>query len=804
MDKRVFLLAAILLPRLAAQQAPAPSPSQAPEIIPLTQIAPRSEELSHSLREISRRLPPASELADFEEQLRQQERVVRASLKETADILAASATIMEIREQARQWKAYGSPEARQRKTLSSWGSACDEAIALLSKELAVWQATLKSTERLDNVKSVLARIRQAVADIRALKGAAEERLRAILDLQGRVAKQALAIEGVQEDLRQATQRFQKRLLYPDARPIWGSPAAPAQTGESPSAPLGRSVERFYSSSAAFVEARKGLLGGTILFLAAAFAAIYRFSRAALKNRSSDPSILEASRLLRRPVSLAILVAAPMVFTTLPLARMSVVLLLIQMFLLPVLRLLPIVTGSSPRIVYFFSAFYAASGLVGVVEFDPVVERQLTAGLCATAILALALWGPLSRVHSSARHELTRRETLVIRGSLAALSFILLSNVLGFLLLSNLVRVALLISSYVGLVMYTLARVGATLFAAVLRARRLSSLSTVRLYEKGIVKWTTWALRAGALGCWAFVTLDLLALKNALLEAVAAALKARLGIGAFSISPGEILACACVLAFGYLIAGAIRFILREEILSRLRLSRGLPEGISNMFYYIALILVFLMSLSAAGVQLNKLTVLTGAIGVGVGFGLQNIINNFVSGVILQFERPIRLGDVLEVGPLSGEVSHIGLRASTIRTFQGADVIIPNSTFISSQVVNWTLSEARRRVDVVVGVESGAQPERVIEILAKVANDHPEVLKQPAPCALFQGFGDSTLQFALTFWADQSTHGRVRSEVAIGINAALSQAGIEIPCPQQDVRVRLLDSAVLQRGAAGGSE
>jgi small-conductance mechanosensitive channel len=193
------------------------------------------------------------------------------------------------------------------------------------------------------------------------------------------------------------------------------------------------------------------------------------------------------------------------------------------------------------------------------------------------------------------------------------------------------------------------------------------------------------------------------------------------------------------------------------------------------------------------------VLTGALGVGIGFGLQNVVNNFVSGLILQFERPIRVGDVLEVGGLSGEISHIGIRSSTMRTWQGAEVIIPNSAFVSDRVVNWTLSEAQRRVDLTVRVAYGTDPEYVIEILAGIANNHPEVLREPAPCAVFQGFGDSSLDFLLMFWATQTTHFRVRSEIAIKVNAVLRQTGIEIPFPRHDVLVRYAESRALQRAA-----
>ncbi len=136
---------------------------------------------------------------------------------------------------------------------------------------------------------------------------------------------------------------------------------------------------------------------------------------------------------------------------------------------------------------------------------------------------------------------------------------------------------------------------------------------------------------------------------------------------------------------------------RNLLSRFHLSRGLPELISSMLHYLLLLLVFFFAVNAGGVELNKFTVLTGALGVGVGFGLQNIVNNFVSGLILQFERPIHIGDVLDIDGTTGKVTRIGIRSSTVKTFQGAEVIIPNANFISGKVINWTLSESLRRAE-----------------------------------------------------------------------------------------------------------
>jgi small-conductance mechanosensitive channel len=195
-------------------------------------------------------------------------------------------------------------------------------------------------------------------------------------------------------------------------------------------------------------------------------------------------------------------------------------------------------------------------------------------------------------------------------------------------------------------------------------------------------------------------------------------------------------------------------------------------------------------------------------VGIGFGLQNVVNNFVSGLILLFERPIQVGDTIEVGGLTGEVRHIGPRSSTVRTADGAEVIVPNAMLVSDQVVNWTLSDRRRRVTVEVGVAYGTDPERMLEILRDVAEENRTVLDDPAPEAVFKGFGPSALDFALSCWIPRFEEGfSVRSALAIAICRKLREAGIEIPFPQQDLHLRSVDAPARDTLAAlgrGGGE
>jgi small-conductance mechanosensitive channel len=258
----------------------------------------------------------------------------------------------------------------------------------------------------------------------------------------------------------------------------------------------------------------------------------------------------------------------------------------------------------------------------------------------------------------------------------------------------------------------------------------------------------------------------------------------------------VLAFLLTLVGAFLLSRALRTLLEDELLPHLPAGRGVGNALTSTVHYTVLLLGFLLAISAAGVDLNKVSLLAGAFGVGIGFGLQNVVNNFVSGLILLYERPVQLGDMVEVGGTTGEVRRIGIRSSTIRTFQGAEVIVPNSNLISDRVVNWTFSDRRRRMDIKVGVAYGTDPERVIALLEGVAKGHPDVLEDPAPQALFVEFGDSSLNFELRAWtALFDTWMSTQSVLSVRVARVLAEAGIEIPFPQRDLHLRSADPKLL---------
>jgi small-conductance mechanosensitive channel len=205
--------------------------------------------------------------------------------------------------------------------------------------------------------------------------------------------------------------------------------------------------------------------------------------------------------------------------------------------------------------------------------------------------------------------------------------------------------------------------------------------------------------------------------------------------------------------------------------------------------------FLLAVSTLGFDVTKLTIMLSALGVGIGFGLQGVVNNFVSGLILLFERPVRTGDYVEVGGTWAEIKRIGLRATTVQTFDNADLIIPNGDLVNNQVTNWTLSSRKVRLTVQVGVAYGSNVSLVMEILMACADENSMVSKTPEPQVLFLNFGESSLDFELRVLVlDTDQRLLAKSELHQEIDRRFREANIEIAFPQRDLHLRSVDESV----------
>jgi potassium-dependent mechanosensitive channel len=375
---------------------------------------------------------------------------------------------------------------------------------------------------------------------------------------------------------------------------------------------------------------------------------------------------------------------------------------------------------------------------------------------------------------------------VRRALLALLVVALVSNLLGNVTLAIFLTRGVEGSVFLALVLWAGGIVAEGLVTALLASRTLQRVRAIAYHTSVLRQRLLRAIRVAAQITWVVGTLQLLGVLSPVLDAVRTALGAHLRVGALALSAGDVIAFVLTLVVSLVFARVVRALLEDDILSRLELPRGVPSVISAAANYGILLAGFLFAVSAAGLDLSRVTILAGAFGVGIGFGLQNVVNNFVSGLILLFERLLQIGDVIDVAGVSGRVRRIGIRSSTIETFDGAEVIVPNGTLIAERVTNWTASHQGRRIDVPVSILYGGQPEPVLALLKRVAAEHADVLRRPPPEALLAGFGPGTLDFILRVWVGYDRAITARSDLVVAVDAGLREAGIAVPVPPQQVR------------------
>jgi potassium-dependent mechanosensitive channel len=271
----------------------------------------------------------------------------------------------------------------------------------------------------------------------------------------------------------------------------------------------------------------------------------------------------------------------------------------------------------------------------------------------------------------------------------------------------------------------------------------------------------------------------LALRERLFRSAREILTAESSWGAIHVSLAEVLMFAVSVWAALLVSRFARFLLEEDVYTRFNMRRGMPYAISTMLNYTILIVGFLAGVGALGFDMTKFTILAGAFSIGVGFGLQNIFNNFVSGLILLFERPVKVGDVIQIEDASGIVEHIGIRASTVRTATGSEVIVPNGKLISERVVNWTFSSHERSIQLPIAVPIGTDLPHVIRVLEQVARDSGLIAGTPPPKAIVVRMGPDWLGLELHAWTERVERWmEIRSDLAVAAAAALAQAKIPV--------------------------
>ncbi len=511
-----------------------------------------------------------------------------------------------------------------------------------------------------------------------------------------------------------------------------------------------------------------------------------------KYKDINPRLLHTVfEVLSRPLStsfLIFLLSANMVYTDAPPVLITLIFFLL---LIPVMIILPLITIRQLNFyIYGLGVVYLLTLFLRLHLLDPGIQYLIILGAIIMSLLGINKFlkkNIIIRIfHRKPAKNFISLLFYIFSVFLvvAFFSIIIGYYTLGIFLFDNTIwsiyRFFLFYAAYVILDGFN---------EFMLNSDQVLKIKSIKKNKDEILSWVNTAIRLILVYYFLKEVFSLFRVEDQVKEFLISLWDFKISPGQLEFTLGNIFTLIITLWISNLLSKIISSVLEQDILKKFKFKRGIPKTISTLAKYAVLTIGFLIAVAAAGMELQSFTIILGALGVGIGFGLQDIINNFISGLILLFERPIQVGDTVQVDQLWGKVKSIGIRSSVIRAFDGSEVIVPNSMLISREVTNWTLSDQRRRLEIEVGVEYGTDLSKVLKILIDSAKKHKSVMEDPAPAAWFTGFGDSSINFKLVFWHPEFDGSlALKSEVAISVFDAFEKEGITIPFPQQDVYIK----------------
>jgi len=774
--------------------------------IPLAEVAARAAEIRSLLETQDAAITPSREVQTILERLPALGDELRVRLDQTAARLGTNPPLPVIEQLGAVWEATRARLKSWNDTMTQWTTRVEQERGRLATLRESWKRSREAAAVSGAPKVVLDQIDGVVSQLDAARTRLEARLSALLATQYRLALlQRRCDEGLSRVAQVRADRI-RRLGERDGPPLWSAVLWKGAASQAPAAArdvLG--AEQAVVGEVAREHATRIPLHA--LVFAGLVAMLWRGRRAARRWVADDPSAASVAEVWSRPISSALVLACVVVPWIYPEATPLLGRVVALIAIVPVLRLIrPSLDRVLAAALYVFGVLFLVDAIRSVLSTAPLFEHMLflaemmVASLVMIRLLTSARRAapPAAAATPAAGDKPTEADTdimaaaarrLVGRLLLAAFAGAFVLAGTGYVELGRLVGAGALGSSYYGLAILAAVQVARGLAGVLLRSRVFALLASVQQNRAVIERRIARVLRWAGVIAWIAATLDALTLLSAAVSGTRAMLAAQLGWGAIRISLGDVVVFGLTIWLAFVAAAALRLVLAEDVFPRVRMARGVPLALSAVIQYAVIFGGFTLALAALGMDLTKLTILASAFGVGAGLGLQTVVNNFASGLILLFERPIHLGDVVQVAGIAGEVRHIGVRATLVRTADGAEVFVPNSLLIAQSVTNWTYSDLRRRIVLPVRVAYGTTPQRVTELLTAIGVRHPQVSGEPAAAAVFMGFGENSLDFELRAWTDRLGDAEtIQSELADSVYAALNEARIDLPVPRRDVRLR----------------
>jgi len=755
----------------------------------VTEVPKKIEEVTVYLNNLETIILPASEIVKIE--------TTYVNFNNSMEELKQEADLDNLDKQfTRNLKDLRQRWSAKHQQVLEWQKIIEDRSNILNKEKAnfenikaTWKRTYDNAKKENAPKDLLESIRNVQKQLNKKGKALITRSNTLLTYQSKITELNIELGDIVETLDDALSKRRTEIFTRDAPPLW------AMVVESPdTASLTNQVEDIWvlykRSASNFMETRSEQLMFDLFLYVLFVLFVYGLKYFSRSIESDDNSIRFAIKLLDRPLAVSFLIF--LIFSSLFYADAPEVLksLFKIITLIPLLRILIHIINPILK-----PPLYGLAFLYVLNQFQRIAVTDSFLGRLALLLLTILLIAGLIWIIKKKVFEESIEGKKVLgfisfgnRVALTLIIFALLANILGYVSLADLLVSGTLNIIYIAILLITGAAVLNALIILFLQTKPAQKLRVVQYQHEKIQLTSRKIISFAVVVLWLGVVLNSYNIIDPVMEWISDTLSKKWVIGSFSIALENILIFIFSIWAAVQISRLVRFFLEGDILPRLKLPRGVPGAISSLTTYSILAFGIIVALIGIGLDLSKLTILVGALGVGIGFGMQDLVNNFISGLILIFERPIQVGDAVTVADISGRVKSIGIRSSIIRNWSGAEVIVPNGHLISNKLTNWTMTDQLRRIEIKVGVMYGSDVNKVMETLLNCAKENQKILTRPAPYVLFQDFADSELEFELRCWtSDYGAWIDIRSEIRVAIVNSFEKEGIVIPFPQRDLHI-----------------
>lgn len=679
--------------------------------------------------------------------------------------------------------------SKRAKSLQEQNTSIIDQFTLLEAKLAeendFWREVLEYMQNAEDItKSILERIKKNLSNIKEIKNELSSFVNSELDDISKISILNNEIEEIRDLLERQEEIRRNAYLTKDSEALWKISIIETDTLNHDTR-----LKQVLSENKKSVQLYFKYNSGHLVFhiiVVVILLLIFRFSQKISTTILNIPSNSRLVVFSENPLLTAYIYS----FLIISIGNTHLPSVLLEFYLVtlyyPIFRLLKAyILPENRKFIIGFIVLFSLEILINYVSYSYISGRFL---LLIIELITFSYVSYLLYLFRGKSKE-SNRKLIYNSLSIAWLLYIssIFANIFGVVRLSQLLSEATINSIGIGMLVFIFYEISKALIIVLAEVKPFSKLNIIIDRKEIVLKWLANATRILLIMFFVRAILRQYKLLKPGIESWQNFVNKSWELGEVTISIGDFLNFFLLVFITIFVARFIKHLLGKEILPRFIKKRGLPNAISTSVFYIVLVIGLFLAAFSTGIEWTKVNLAIGALGVGIGFGLQNVVYNFIAGLILTYERPVQVGDIVQIKTLMGSIKEIGVRSSRVLTYDGAEVVVPNGNLISDEVINWTLSNNNKRQELRFKASTNANPKEIVEILKTECLKNPKVISEPKPLSLFEGYGDGTLEFRLLFWTHVDVGLSTKSEVGLAIYEELQKLGYELPIERKIVKI-----------------